>query len=110
MSCPFPSLPPQAVEAAHRELLRSLGHSSSADTTPVGLPAPGMEGWSQRPHSPEGDSPLTRSLRSLQGHSTNIPGEQLHPISFPSGLHLPIPLITLLFAILLSYPSCPILS
>lgn len=69
-----------------------------------------MEGWSQRPHSPEGDSPLTRSLRSLQGHSTNIPGEQLHPISFPSGLHLPIPLITLLFAILLSYPSCPILS
>lgn len=64
----------KAVEAAHRELLRSLGHSSSADTTPVGLPAPGMEGWSQRPHSPEGDSPLTRSLRSLQGHSTNIPG------------------------------------
>uniref|UniRef100_A0A8C9F9B2 Rho guanine nucleotide exchange factor 11 n=1 Tax=Pavo cristatus TaxID=9049 RepID=A0A8C9F9B2_PAVCR len=43
----------KAVEAAHRELLRSLGHSSSADTTPVGLPAPGMEGWSQRPHSPE---------------------------------------------------------
>uniref|UniRef100_A0A8C3LVL9 Rho guanine nucleotide exchange factor 11 n=1 Tax=Chrysolophus pictus TaxID=9089 RepID=A0A8C3LVL9_CHRPC len=64
----------KAVEAAHRELLRSLGHSSSADTTPVGLPAPGMEGWSQRPHSPEADSPLTRSLRSLQGHSTNIPG------------------------------------
>ncbi|XP_042692189.1 rho guanine nucleotide exchange factor 11 isoform X2 [Centrocercus urophasianus] len=64
----------KAVEAAHRELLRSLGHSSSADTTPVGLPAPGMEGWTQRPHSPEADSPLTRSLRSLQGHSTNIPG------------------------------------
>uniref|UniRef100_A0A8C9L9R5 Rho guanine nucleotide exchange factor 11 n=1 Tax=Pavo cristatus TaxID=9049 RepID=A0A8C9L9R5_PAVCR len=60
----------KAVEAAHRELLRSLGHSSSADTTPVGLPAPGMEGWSQRPHSPEGDSPLTRSLRSLQGHTS----------------------------------------
>uniref|UniRef100_A0A8C9F6A5 Rho guanine nucleotide exchange factor 11 n=1 Tax=Pavo cristatus TaxID=9049 RepID=A0A8C9F6A5_PAVCR len=55
----------KAVEAAHRELLRSLGHSSSADTTPVGLPAPGMEGWSQRPHSPEGDSPLTRSLRTV---------------------------------------------
>ncbi|POI29572.1 hypothetical protein CIB84_006679, partial [Bambusicola thoracicus] len=64
----------KAVEAAHRELLQSLGHSSSADTTPVGLPVPGTEGWSQRPHSPEGDSPLTRSLRSLQGHSTNIPG------------------------------------
>ncbi|OXB55875.1 hypothetical protein ASZ78_012124 [Callipepla squamata] len=64
----------KAVEAAHRELLWSLGHNSSADTTPVGLPAPGMEGWSQRPHNPEGDSSLTRSLRSLQGHSTNIPG------------------------------------
>ncbi|XP_021237450.1 rho guanine nucleotide exchange factor 11-like, partial [Numida meleagris] len=62
----------KAVEAAHRELLRSLGHSSSADTTPVGVPAHGTEGgWAQRPHSPEGDSPLTRSLRS---HSANVPG------------------------------------
>ncbi|XP_015739908.1 rho guanine nucleotide exchange factor 11 isoform X1 [Coturnix japonica] len=66
----------KAVEAAHWELLQSLGHSSSADTTPVGHPAPGMEGWTQQPHSPEGGSPLTRSLRSLQGHSTNIPGSR----------------------------------
>lgn len=62
----------KTVERAHRELLRSLGHGSSPDATPVGGSAPGTEGGPQRPPSPEGGSPLT--LRSLQGPSANTPG------------------------------------
>ncbi|KAF1406660.1 Rho guanine nucleotide exchange factor 11, partial [Spheniscus magellanicus] len=61
----------KAVETAHRELLRSLGRSSSTDATPLGGSAPEMDGWSQRPPSPDGDSPLSRALRSLQGPATN---------------------------------------
>ncbi|NWZ58618.1 ARHGB factor, partial [Haliaeetus albicilla] len=64
----------KAVETAHRELLQSLGHSSSTDATPLGGSAPEMDGWSQQPPNPDGDSPLSRALRSLQGPTTNAPG------------------------------------
>ncbi|XP_037226758.1 rho guanine nucleotide exchange factor 11 isoform X6 [Falco rusticolus] len=66
----------KAVETAHRDLLRSLGRSSSADATPLGGSAPEMDGWSQRPPSPDSDSPLSRALRSLQGPATNAPGSR----------------------------------
>ncbi|XP_040474295.1 rho guanine nucleotide exchange factor 11 isoform X4 [Falco naumanni] len=66
----------KAVETAHRDLLRSLGRSSSADATPLGGSAPEMDGWSQRPPSPDSDSPLSRALRSLQGAATNAPGSR----------------------------------
>ncbi|XP_075032018.1 rho guanine nucleotide exchange factor 11 [Calonectris borealis] len=66
----------KAVETAHRELLRSLGRSSSADVTPLGGSAPETDGWSQRPPSPDGDSPLSRALRSLHGPATNAPGSR----------------------------------
>ncbi|NXJ56803.1 ARHGB factor, partial [Spizaetus tyrannus] len=66
----------KAVETAHRELLRSLGRSSSTDTTPLGGSAPEMDGWSQRPPNPNGDSPLSCALRSLQGPTTNAPGSR----------------------------------
>lgn len=64
----------KAVERAHRELLRSLGRSSSADATPLGGSAPEMEPWGQQPPSP--DSPLSRALRSLQGPATSAPGSR----------------------------------
>ncbi|XP_069734798.1 rho guanine nucleotide exchange factor 11 isoform X4 [Phaenicophaeus curvirostris] len=54
----------KAVESAHRELLRSLGHGSS--------PAATQGGSAPLPPSP--DSPLTRALRSLQG--PNAPGSR----------------------------------
>ncbi|XP_029879896.1 rho guanine nucleotide exchange factor 11 isoform X16 [Aquila chrysaetos chrysaetos] len=66
----------KAVETAHRELLRSLGRSSSTDATPLGGSAPEMDGWSQRPPNPDGDSPLSCALRSLQGPTTNAPGSR----------------------------------
>ncbi|KAM9626181.1 rho guanine nucleotide exchange factor 11 [Morphnus guianensis] len=66
----------KAVETAHRELLRSLGRSSSTDATPLGGSAPEMDGWSQRPPNPDSDSPLSRALRSLQGPTTNAPGSR----------------------------------
>ncbi|XP_064331232.1 rho guanine nucleotide exchange factor 11 isoform X7 [Phalacrocorax carbo] len=66
----------KAVETAHRELLRSLGRSSSADATPLGGSAPETDGWSRRPPSPDSDSPLTHALRSLQGPATNTPGSR----------------------------------
>ncbi|XP_074931492.1 rho guanine nucleotide exchange factor 11 isoform X2 [Phalacrocorax aristotelis] len=66
----------KAVETAHRELLRSLGRSSSADATPPGGSAPETDGWSRRPPSPDSDSPLTHALRSLQGPATNTPGSR----------------------------------
>ncbi|XP_075580741.1 rho guanine nucleotide exchange factor 11 [Pelecanus crispus] len=66
----------KAVEAAHRELLRSLGRGSSADATPPGGSAPEGEGWSQQPPSPDGDSPLSLALRSLQGPGANAPGSR----------------------------------
>ncbi|NXT43993.1 ARHGB factor, partial [Pelecanoides urinatrix] len=65
----------KAVETAHRELLRSLGRSSSTDVAPLGGSAPETDGWSQRPPSPDGDSPLSRALRSLHGPATNAPGK-----------------------------------
>uniref|UniRef100_A0A8B9S0R7 Rho guanine nucleotide exchange factor 11 n=1 Tax=Accipiter nisus TaxID=211598 RepID=A0A8B9S0R7_9AVES len=64
----------KAVETAHRELLQSLGCSSSTDATPLGGSAPEMDGWSQQPPNPDGDSPLSRALWSLQGPTTNAPG------------------------------------
>ncbi|XP_064354932.1 rho guanine nucleotide exchange factor 11 isoform X4 [Dromaius novaehollandiae] len=64
----------KAVETAHRELLRSLGQSSSAEATPVGGCGVETDAWSQQPPSPEGDSPLSRSLRSLPCSRTGIPG------------------------------------
>lgn len=69
----------QAVETAHRELLQSLGRSSSTDATPLGGSAPEMDGWSQQPPNPDGDSPLARALRSLQGPTTNAPGKTHRP-------------------------------
>ncbi|XP_061299778.1 rho guanine nucleotide exchange factor 11 isoform X4 [Pezoporus flaviventris] len=66
----------KAVERAHRELLRSLGRSSSADATPLGGSAPEMEPWGQQPPSPDSDSPLSRALRSLQGPATSAPGSR----------------------------------
>ncbi|XP_010562501.1 PREDICTED: rho guanine nucleotide exchange factor 11 [Haliaeetus leucocephalus] len=66
----------KAVETAHRELLQSLGHSSSTNATPLGGSAPEMDGWSQQPPNPDGDSPLSRALRSLQGPTTNAPGSR----------------------------------
>ncbi|XP_074785323.1 rho guanine nucleotide exchange factor 11 isoform X7 [Athene noctua] len=66
----------KAVEAAHRELLRSLGRSFAAVTTPPGGSAPDTDQWSQQPPSPEGDSPLARALRTLQGPITNTPGSR----------------------------------
>uniref|UniRef100_A0A8D0G2Y5 Rho guanine nucleotide exchange factor 11 n=1 Tax=Sphenodon punctatus TaxID=8508 RepID=A0A8D0G2Y5_SPHPU len=38
------------VETAHRELLRSLGRGSSADTTPVGTATTELDRWSESPH------------------------------------------------------------
>ncbi|XP_062453738.1 rho guanine nucleotide exchange factor 11 isoform X2 [Rhea pennata] len=64
----------KAVETAHRELLRSLGQSSSAEATPVGGSGAEADEWSQQPPSPDGDSPLSRSLRSLQCSRTSVPG------------------------------------
>ncbi|XP_052652262.1 rho guanine nucleotide exchange factor 11 isoform X1 [Harpia harpyja] len=66
----------KAVETAHRELLRSLGRSSSTDATPLGGSAPEMDGWSQRPANSDSDSPLSCALRSLQGPTTNAPGSR----------------------------------
>ncbi|XP_061875971.1 rho guanine nucleotide exchange factor 11 isoform X2 [Colius striatus] len=66
----------KAVEAAHQQLLQSLGGSSSATATPLGGSALEMDGWSQQPPSPDGDSPLARTLRSLQGPTTNTPGSR----------------------------------
>uniref|UniRef100_A0A8B9NID2 Rho guanine nucleotide exchange factor 11 n=1 Tax=Accipiter nisus TaxID=211598 RepID=A0A8B9NID2_9AVES len=69
----------KAVETAHRELLQSLGCSSSTDATPLGGSAPEMDGWSQQPPNPDGDSPLSRALWSLQGPTTNAPGKTHRP-------------------------------
>ncbi|NXU52088.1 ARHGB factor, partial [Turnix velox] len=66
----------KAVERAHRDLLCSLGCSSSADATPLGDSAPlQTDRWSQLPPSPDSDNSLSRALRSLQGPATNAPGE-----------------------------------
>ncbi|XP_067425518.1 rho guanine nucleotide exchange factor 11 isoform X2 [Emydura macquarii macquarii] len=43
------------VEVAHRELLRSLGRGSSAETAPAGLTDLGMGRWLECPPSPTGD-------------------------------------------------------
>ncbi|XP_075301586.1 rho guanine nucleotide exchange factor 11 isoform X2 [Opisthocomus hoazin] len=67
----------KAVEAAHRELLRTLGRSPSPDVSPLGGSAPEVTGCCQRPPSPDGDSPLSRTLRSLQGPATNAPGSRV---------------------------------
>ncbi|NXY91324.1 ARHGB factor, partial [Alcedo cyanopectus] len=65
----------KALERAHRELLRSLSRGPSADTPPRGDPSwQQLDGGSQSPPSPEGDSPLSQALRSLQGPATNAPG------------------------------------
>uniref|UniRef100_A0A7M4EN25 Rho guanine nucleotide exchange factor 11 n=1 Tax=Crocodylus porosus TaxID=8502 RepID=A0A7M4EN25_CROPO len=48
------------VEAAHQELLQSLGQGSSADATPVGAAAPEADAWPECPPSPVGSSPSAR--------------------------------------------------
>ncbi|KYO47304.1 rho guanine nucleotide exchange factor 11-like [Alligator mississippiensis] len=45
------------VEAAHQELLQSLGQGSSADATPVGAAALEADTWPECPPSPVGRSP-----------------------------------------------------
>uniref|UniRef100_A0A8B9NLY2 Rho guanine nucleotide exchange factor 11 n=1 Tax=Accipiter nisus TaxID=211598 RepID=A0A8B9NLY2_9AVES len=62
----------KAVETAHRELLQSLGCSSSTDATPLGGSAPEMDGWSQQPPNPDGDSPLSRMGDSEDAPSTGL--------------------------------------
>ncbi|XP_068778158.1 rho guanine nucleotide exchange factor 11 isoform X7 [Struthio camelus] len=75
----------KAVETAHRELLQSLGQSSSAEATPVGGCGAETDGWSQRPPSPDSDSPLSRSLRSLQCSRTSVPGCRAPLAEDPAG-------------------------
>lgn len=77
----FVSVTLQAVERAHRELLRSLGRSSATDGPPPG----GGSGGAPQPPSPDGDSPLSRILRSLQGPAASVPGRtQPRPDLTPS--------------------------
>uniref|UniRef100_A0A8C4WEP3 Rho guanine nucleotide exchange factor 11 n=1 Tax=Gopherus evgoodei TaxID=1825980 RepID=A0A8C4WEP3_9SAUR len=57
------------VELAHRELLRSLGRGSSAETTPVGVTALEMGRWLECPPCPASDhcpSPARRELESCR--------------------------------------------
>uniref|UniRef100_A0A8C4Y3R3 Rho guanine nucleotide exchange factor 11 n=1 Tax=Gopherus evgoodei TaxID=1825980 RepID=A0A8C4Y3R3_9SAUR len=57
------------VELAHRELLRSLGRGSSAETTPVGVTALEMGRWLECPPCPASDhcpSPARRGCRPQQ--------------------------------------------
>ncbi|KAK2525035.1 rho guanine nucleotide exchange factor 11 [Columba guinea] len=75
----------KALESAHRQLLRSLGGSAPADVTPPGGSAPQTDGWAQRPPSPDGDSPLSRALRCLQGPAANAPGSRAPLAEDPSG-------------------------
>ncbi|XP_063213383.1 rho guanine nucleotide exchange factor 11 isoform X5 [Chroicocephalus ridibundus] len=76
----------KAVETAHRDLLRSLGRSSSTHVTPLGGSAPPeTDGWAQPPPSPDGDSPLSRALRSLQGPAANAPGSRAPLAEDPAG-------------------------
>lgn len=75
----------KALESAHRQLLRSLGGSAPANVTPPGGSAPQTDGWAQRPPSPDGDSPLSRALRCLQGPAANAPGSRVPLAEDPSG-------------------------
>ncbi|XP_065713916.2 rho guanine nucleotide exchange factor 11 isoform X2 [Patagioenas fasciata] len=75
----------KALESAHRQLLRSLGGSAPADVTSSGGSAPQADGWAQRPPSPDGDSPLSRALRCLQGPAANAPGSRAPLAEDPSG-------------------------
>ncbi|NXD88738.1 ARHGB factor, partial [Halcyon senegalensis] len=63
----------RAVERAHRDLLLSLGRP---DTPPRGGSTQRPDGWSQPPPSPDGDSPLSRALRSHQGLAATAPGKK----------------------------------
>lgn len=83
------SWPPQALESAHRQLLCSLGGSAPADVTLPGGSAPQTDGWAQRPPSPDGDSPLSRALRCLQGPAANAPGESRSPSAPYASPHTP---------------------
>uniref|UniRef100_A0A8C4WG33 Rho guanine nucleotide exchange factor 11 n=1 Tax=Gopherus evgoodei TaxID=1825980 RepID=A0A8C4WG33_9SAUR len=69
------------VELAHRELLRSLGRGSSAETTPVGVTALEMGRWLECPPCPASDhcpSPARRGCRPQQP-ATGVAGHPLDP-------------------------------
>uniref|UniRef100_A0A8C8SQA7 Rho guanine nucleotide exchange factor 11 n=1 Tax=Pelusios castaneus TaxID=367368 RepID=A0A8C8SQA7_9SAUR len=99
------------VEVAHRELLRSLGRGSSAETTPVGLTALELGQWPeclpsppgnhcpsstwpgcgpQRPGSPAAEPPWRNPAVLLPGKGGDLPtdgweaGVEGHPLDPPS--------------------------
>ncbi|XP_053906950.1 rho guanine nucleotide exchange factor 11 isoform X3 [Cuculus canorus] len=74
----------KAVELAHRELLRSLGCSSSPAAAAQRGSAPARDVGTPRPPSPDADSPLSRALRSLQGPNANTPGSRAPLAEDPS--------------------------
>ncbi|XP_073179708.1 rho guanine nucleotide exchange factor 11 isoform X9 [Lepidochelys kempii] len=70
------------VEMAHRELLRSLGRGSSAETTPVGVTTLEMGRWLECPPSPASDccpSPARRGCGHRQPASPAAEPPQRNP-------------------------------
>uniref|UniRef100_A0A7M4EN96 Rho guanine nucleotide exchange factor 11 n=1 Tax=Crocodylus porosus TaxID=8502 RepID=A0A7M4EN96_CROPO len=65
------------VEAAHQELLQSLGQGSSADATPVGAAAPEADAWT-RPGArgtSQGPAPQLMPLSALTAEPAGCPGQ-----------------------------------